>query len=64
MKHVEINEFEDLSDTHKNSGEQYGLDSDVDFELSRQASDEEPVEDISKYKNEGQYSQDNHYRAV
>jgi len=64
MKHVAVNEFEDLSDAHKNSGEQFGLDSDLDFELSHQASDEETAEEISKDRNVGQYAQDDQYRLL
>ena len=64
MKNVEINEFEDLSDTHKNSGEQFGLDDDANFELSHQARDEETEKDTSTDKNKGQYSEDNHYRLL
>jgi len=64
MKNLEINEFENLSDAHKNSGEQFGLDSDVDFELSHKASDEDITQGIPKDKSAGQYSQDNQYRLL
>lgn len=64
MKQLEINEFENLSDAHKNSGEQFGLDSDADFVLSHQASDEDTAEEVSKNTNVGQYAQDNQYRLL
>lgn len=64
MKHVEMNEFEDLSDAQKNSGEQFGLDSNIDFEINHELAEEEVQEDISKDRKEVQYPQDNHYRLL
>lgn len=64
MKHVEMNEFEHLSDAHKNSGDQYGVENDINFELDHNTAAEESTAEKSKYKNESQYPQDNQYRLL
>ncbi len=64
MKNVEINQFEDLSDTPKNSGEQFEAEGEMDFELNHQESEEEANEEISKYNNKTQQSPDNQYRLL
>lgn len=64
MKELEINDFDNLSETHKSSAEQFGLDNDVEFELDHEAPEEEITPVAPKDKNTGQYSQDNQYRLL
>ena len=59
-----MNDIDQLSDTHKNSGEPYDLDSSDDFELDHEISNEEKEEEVSKYSKESGYSQDSHYRLL
>lgn len=60
MKQAEINQFEDISDTGKNSGEQFELDVDMDFETDHEQPEEQASEVISEYNN----SPDNQYRLL
>jgi len=64
MKRTETNEFEELSDTHGNSGESFDIDDRAHFEFNDQESDEDSTEEITKLSNKNYNSQDNQYRLL
>lgn len=64
MKDLEINEFDNLSEPHSNSREQFGFDSNEDFDLEHGKPDQKVLKETSKIKNAGGYSQDNQYRLL
>ena len=64
MKRVELDEYEELSDTHKSSGEQYVLDDSSDSDINHQISDDDSDENLSLQNSERQNIQDDHYRLL
>ncbi len=64
MKQAEINQFEDLSDTTKNSEEKFERQDEINFEFSQEHTDEQTSAAVSDFRDEPQYSQDNQYRLL
>ncbi|MEM7009161.1 MAG: sigma-70 family RNA polymerase sigma factor [Thermodesulfobacteriota bacterium] len=64
MKHVEITEFEDLSDAPKNSEKQFEIESNMDFDLDEEKTEQESNDSIADYNNGAQYSQDSQHRLL
>lgn len=64
MKHAELIDYEELSDTQNTSGDKYGLGDDSDLELNHQLPDHDGSENLRGQNKDNQNAQDNHYRLL